>query len=115
MFAALVASGCGSSSDSKTSTSTPKSTSIAKAATKPTGDITLCIGKDTSGLHTKLMKAFNDLHPGANAKLIELPESADDQRTQLVFLAEETLREPGGILPGQPVTLRLAPVPAAAP
>jgi multiple sugar transport system substrate-binding protein len=44
----------------------------------------MCIGKDTSGLHGKLMKMFNQANPGAKAKLIELPESADEQRTQMV-------------------------------
>ena len=51
---------------------------------KVTGPINMCIGKDTSGLHGKLTKMFNQENPGANAKLIELPESADEQRSQMV-------------------------------
>ena len=54
------------------------------AAEKPSGDINVCIGKDTSGIHTKLTEQFNEQNPGANAKLVELPESADEQRTQMV-------------------------------
>jgi multiple sugar transport system substrate-binding protein len=53
-------------------------------ADKPEGDINVCIGKDTSGIHTKLTEQFNEENPGANAKLVELPESADEQRTQMV-------------------------------
>ena len=51
---------------------------------KPTGNINVCIGKDTSGLHGKLTKMFNEENPGAKAKLVELPESADEQRAQMV-------------------------------
>lgn len=75
---------CGSSSDSGSKKTAKADKVTASAGGKPTGPITMCIGKDTSGLHGKLMKMFNQANPGAKAKLIELPESADEQRTQMV-------------------------------
>jgi multiple sugar transport system substrate-binding protein len=47
---------------------------------KPTGDVTWCIGKDTSGAFGTVVDNFNKANPDANVKLLELPESADDQR-----------------------------------
>lgn len=73
---------CGGDSGKKQTAGAEKVTT--GAGGKPTGPINLCIGKDTSGLHGKLMKMFNQANPGAKAKLVELPESADEQRTQMV-------------------------------
>jgi multiple sugar transport system substrate-binding protein len=80
---ALVVAGCGGggSSSSKKTAGAPK---VSGATGKPTGTIHMCIGKDTSGIHTKLVNQFNAANPGAKASLIELPESADQQRTQMV-------------------------------
>ncbi|HEX2161817.1 MAG TPA: ABC transporter substrate-binding protein [Thermoleophilaceae bacterium] len=44
------------------------------------GDVTWCIGKDTSGAFTTVVDNFNKANPNANVELLELPESADDQR-----------------------------------
>ncbi len=44
------------------------------------GDVTWCIGKDTSGAFTTVLNNFNRENPNANVELLELPESADDQR-----------------------------------
>ena len=57
---------------------------VPAAAEKPQGDINVCIGKDTAGIHTRLVEQFSRENPGANARLVELPESADEQRTQMV-------------------------------
>lgn len=57
---------------------------MAEVNEQPSGEIALCIGKDTSGANAKQIAAFNKAYPGATARLIELPESADEQRTQLV-------------------------------
>jgi multiple sugar transport system substrate-binding protein len=48
------------------------------------GDVTLCMGKDTSGDKTALVKQFNEENPGLNAKLLEFSTSADEQRAQFV-------------------------------
>jgi multiple sugar transport system substrate-binding protein len=53
-------------------------------AKNPKGNISWCIGKDTTGAFATMVKRFNDANPGAKVKLIELPTSADDQRAQQV-------------------------------
>ena len=49
-----------------------------------TGDVTYCLGKDTSGDKTAAIKRFNEQNPDLNAKLLEFSTSADEQRTQFV-------------------------------
>jgi multiple sugar transport system substrate-binding protein len=53
-------------------------------ANNPSGNISWCIGKDTTGAFSAMVKQFNDQHSNAKVKLIELPTSADDQRAQQV-------------------------------
>ena len=53
-------------------------------AQNASGDVTWCIGKDTSGAFTSAVEAFNKANPKLNADLLELPESADLQREQQV-------------------------------
>jgi multiple sugar transport system substrate-binding protein len=48
------------------------------------GDVTYCLGKDTSGDKTAAIKRFNEQNPGLNAKMLEFSTSADEQRTQFV-------------------------------
>ena len=48
------------------------------------GNITFCLGKDTSGDKTALTKQFNKENPGITAKLLEFSTSADEQRAQFV-------------------------------
>jgi multiple sugar transport system substrate-binding protein len=48
------------------------------------GNISFCTGKDTSGSKSAGIKAFNAANPGITAKMIEFPESADEQRSQFV-------------------------------
>jgi len=48
------------------------------------GDVTFCLGKDTSGDKTQAIKDFNAANPGMNAKMLEFSTSADEQRTQFV-------------------------------
>ncbi len=49
-----------------------------------TGDVTFCLGKDTSGDKTAAIKRFNEQNPGITAKMLEFSTSADEQRTQFV-------------------------------
>jgi multiple sugar transport system substrate-binding protein len=44
------------------------------------GDVTWCIGKDTTGAFGTVLDNFNEANPDANVELLELPESADEQR-----------------------------------
>jgi multiple sugar transport system substrate-binding protein len=86
---AVVVAACGSSSDSGggggasggkkitgAKTIDPKSMDNAK------GNVTYCTGKDTSGDLIEGVKEFNKANPGLTAKLLEFPESADEQRNQ---------------------------------
>src|SRR5687768_11250453 len=62
----------------------PLSPDVAEGAT---GDVTLCLPKDVSGAFTKTIAAFNK-ESDVQAKLQELPESADEQRNQLIQRAQ---------------------------
>jgi multiple sugar transport system substrate-binding protein len=83
-FACVVAliafAGCGSSSSS---TSKGGNAPAAPAA-KATGNVTWCIGKDTTGAFSDMVSRYNKANPNAHAKLLELPTSADQQRTQII-------------------------------
>ncbi|HTE62097.1 MAG TPA: extracellular solute-binding protein, partial [Solirubrobacteraceae bacterium] len=48
------------------------------------GDVTFCAGKDTTGSKKAGVAEFNDQNPGLTVKLLEFPESADEQRNQFV-------------------------------
>jgi multiple sugar transport system substrate-binding protein len=80
---ALLAAGCGSGSRSGASASSAKVVTPSMA-TKPEGNVTWCIGKDTTGAFSKVVSLYNQSHRGVHVKLLELPTSADEQRTQLV-------------------------------
>jgi trehalose/maltose transport system substrate-binding protein len=49
------------------------------------GQVTYCQGKDTSGNATEMIKRFNEeFGPDLQAKLVEFPASADEQRNQFI-------------------------------
>jgi multiple sugar transport system substrate-binding protein len=50
------------------------------------GEVTYCTGKDTSGAQKESVKLFNQENEanGLSAKLLEFPESADEQRNQFI-------------------------------
>jgi len=52
------------------------------------GPITLATGKDTSGYLQSALAKWNKDHPNEQARLIELPESADQQRQQMIQNAQ---------------------------
>lgn len=52
------------------------------------GEITMATGKDTSGNLQKLIDKWNTDHPTEKVRIIELPESADGQRQQMVQNAQ---------------------------
>ena len=78
LVAAAVIMGCGSSGEKGTENA--KQVSEAKAS----GDVTWCIGKDTTGAFSTTVDAFNEQNPDANVELLELPTSADLQRQQQI-------------------------------
>ncbi|HET9141586.1 ABC transporter substrate-binding protein [Actinophytocola sp.] len=52
------------------------------------GEITFATGKDTSGNMVKLVDKWNAEHPTEKVRIVELPESADGQRQQMVQNAQ---------------------------
>jgi len=84
--------GCGDDEESgggATSTEETGATEGAKAVDPAsmegaTGEVTACVGKDTSGAQKESVKRFNEENPDLQAKLLEFPESADEQRNQFV-------------------------------
>jgi multiple sugar transport system substrate-binding protein len=48
------------------------------------GEVTACGGKDTTGSKKAGVKTFNEQNPDITVKLLEFPESADEQRNQFV-------------------------------
>jgi multiple sugar transport system substrate-binding protein len=52
------------------------------------GQITLATGKDTSGYLQSALDKWNSAHPNEQARLVELPESADQQRQQMIQNAQ---------------------------
>src|SRR5438045_3728024 len=79
----LVAAACGGSSGSGSS----QGASSAPAADfSKQGDIEVWQGKDTSanGNTSKLIAQFNSQHPQGKVTFHELPDSADQQRQQMI-------------------------------
>jgi multiple sugar transport system substrate-binding protein len=79
--ASLAIAGCGDDDDGDGgggggATADAESVTQAKAE----GDVTWCIGKDTTGAFSTVVDNYNKANPNANAKLLELPTAADEQR-----------------------------------
>jgi multiple sugar transport system substrate-binding protein len=79
--AALIAAGCGGDDDDGGGGGKKVE---AGAGENAKGNVNWCIGKDTSGAYAKAIEMFKQARPEITVKLVELPESADEQRTQLV-------------------------------
>jgi multiple sugar transport system substrate-binding protein len=84
-------SGGGGGGTTSTAAATGVTKGVAKAPTvaaskDATGNVTFCLGKDTSGNQTAAVKDFNAKNKasGLTAKLLEFPTSADEQRNQFV-------------------------------
>ena len=61
--------GCGDDDDDGGGGDAEKATQA-----KASGDVTWCIGKDTTGAFGTVIDNFNKANPNANVKLLELPE-----------------------------------------
>jgi multiple sugar transport system substrate-binding protein len=75
LVAMLAIAGCGSDDDDGGGGEAQKATQA-----KASGNVTWCIGKDTTGAFSTVVADFNKSNPDANAKLIELPTDAGEQR-----------------------------------
>ncbi|MBA2513645.1 MAG: ABC transporter substrate-binding protein [Solirubrobacterales bacterium] len=89
---ALFAAGCGSDDKSSGGDGGSADTGKTKGAKaidpasmdSAKGAVTYCAGKDTSGDLLKGIEDFNKANPELKAKLLEFPESADEQRNQFI-------------------------------
>jgi multiple sugar transport system substrate-binding protein len=86
ILAALVIgiAGCGGSGDDDDGGGGAAGEAKEVTQAKPSGNVTWCIGKDTTGAFGTVVDNFNKANPDANAKLLELPEAADLQREQQI-------------------------------
>jgi multiple sugar transport system substrate-binding protein len=84
---ALLAAGCGDGGGDEDGDGQTRPAGIEPvdpaAADQAEGSVTLCLPKDVSGAFHKTVEAFNQ-ESAVQAKLVELPESADEQRNQLI-------------------------------
>jgi multiple sugar transport system substrate-binding protein len=89
---ALVVGACGGSDSGGSSSGGSQSTGATKGAKSvkasdmdnAKGTVTYCTGKDTSGDIKEGIKEFNAQNNGVTVKLLEFPESADEQRNQFI-------------------------------
>src|SRR5215213_10659689 len=88
---AVVVAACGSDSGSGGGGGSSGGTKIEgakkidpKSMDNAKGNVTYCTGKDTSGDLKEGVKNFTKENPGLTAKLLEFPESADEQRNQFI-------------------------------
>ena len=86
---AFAVGACGGDDDGGGSSSGSDQTKGAKAIDVSSmdgakGNVTYCAGKDTSGDLKEGIAEFNKANPGLTAKLLEFPESADEQRNQFI-------------------------------
>src|SRR2546421_5258300 len=87
LAAAALLAACGNSSNTP-SGSGNTSGGAAAPALEGHGDFTFATGKDTSGNMQKLADKWNADHPNEKVRIVELPESADGQRQQMVQNAQ---------------------------
>lgn len=79
-IAAVLMAGCGGDDDSG-SQDAKKAPATGEGAK---GSVSWCIGKDTSGAYARAIELFAKENSKVKVELLELPESADEQRTQLI-------------------------------
>ena len=70
--AALTACGGGGGGSSTGGGGSDKTLSESDA-NNPSGNISWCIGKDTTGAFNQVVSLYNQSHPGVHVKLLELP------------------------------------------
>ncbi|HEX8855339.1 MAG TPA: ABC transporter substrate-binding protein [Thermoleophilaceae bacterium] len=88
-FVAAVAAGCGGGGGGGGGTTPSNVGENAKTVTpgqaqNAKGNVNWCIGKDTTGAFSQVVKLHNQQNPNVKVKLTELPTAADEQRNQLI-------------------------------
>lgn len=81
-------SACGNGGNEPAGTASPATSGSAGKAGGERGPITYATGKDTTGKLQTFLDKWNAAHPDEKVTLIELPESADEQRNQMVQNAQ---------------------------
>jgi multiple sugar transport system substrate-binding protein len=78
--------GSGAAQQESTTTTEGVETIDPNSMQNATGEVTYCTGKDTSGAQTASVRDFNRefRDQGLRARLLEFPESADEQRNQFI-------------------------------
>ena len=76
--------GGGGGTDTETGATEGAKVIDVNAMENASGDVTVCMGKDTGGDVTAAVKAFNAQNNGVTVNLLEFSTSADEQRTQFV-------------------------------
>ena len=79
---ALAVAGCGDDDDDDGGGDAQQAP--AADPSQASGNVAWCIGKDTSCAYGAAIDLFKEENPNVTVRLVELPESADQQRTQLV-------------------------------
>jgi multiple sugar transport system substrate-binding protein len=100
LMGGLVA-GCGDDEDEGGGTTQTEETGTTEGAKvidvaameSATGDVTLCMGKDTGGDVTEAVKQFNAQDNGVTVNLLEFSTSADEQRASFVQRQEASSGE----------------------
>lgn len=81
VVAGVMLAGCGGTSG----TTQPSATAVNPAAADGAkGSISICGGKDASGIHKNTTAAFNKANPGMTARYTEIGSTTDEARTQAV-------------------------------
>ena len=81
--AAIATAGCGASGSSSSTAGSGDTVVTPAMASNPSGSVTWCIGKDTTGAFSQVVSLYNQAHPRVHVSLLELSTSADEQRAQL--------------------------------
>jgi multiple sugar transport system substrate-binding protein len=79
-IASLALAGCGDDDDDGGGGGGGGADAESVTQAKAQGDVTWCIGKDTTGAFSTVVENFNKANPNANARLLQLPTAADEQR-----------------------------------
>ena len=88
LAAAALLAACGNDSNSTSGSGNNSGSGGGAPALTGEGDFTFATGKDTSGNMQKLVDEWNASHANEQVRIIELPESADAQRQQMVQNAQ---------------------------
>jgi multiple sugar transport system substrate-binding protein len=87
VFCVLVLSlaACGGGGDGGDEGAAPEGKTLGAADIENAkGNVTWCIGKDTSGAFKQMIDLHAQQNPDVKVELLELPEAADEQRTQQI-------------------------------